>query len=224
MSAEGVVRSARGVDKESRPDLAPTVVALGNDGELARLLQPALVGAGYTVESLDQFSSLDGLQDNPPAVFLLEYGIQQNNTIVLCRAIRSHPAFAKAAILLLAKEADEADRVLGLEAGADAYLAMPIAPRELLAQIKAVLRSYSRQAEREHLSVANIEVDVPAMLARVSGRAVTLSITEFRLLEFLCRNAGRAVSRDQLVKIVSKNGLAGRRAVDVYVRRLRQKI
>jgi two-component system phosphate regulon response regulator PhoB len=111
-----------------------------------------------------------------------------------------------------------------LEAGADAYLAMPLAARELIAQVKAVVRSYARRQERESLAVGRIEIDVRGMSAKVAGQPVPLSISEFRLLEFLCRNSGRAISRDQLLQVVSKSGSVGRRAVDVYVRRLRKKI
>ena len=225
MSAEGLGRhTARAESEMPHEGIAPIAV-LRADGELVRLVQPALLAAGYTIESDEQaLSALDGLHDHPPAVFLLQFGGKHNDAPALCRSLRSRPAFSKAAIILLATQMDETDRIVGLEAGADAYLAMPFAARELIAQIKAILRSYARRAQREYLSVEDIEVDVAAMSVKVGGRPVTLSITEFRLLEFLCHNPGRAVSREQLVQIISKNPQAGRRAVDVYVRRLRQKI
>ena len=225
MTAEGLARHASQAGPEAHNDSVVPVAMLRADGELVRFVQPALLAAGYSIESDEQtLLALDRLQDHPPAVFLLQIGSQYTDTTAVCRSLRSHAAFAKAAIILLATRLDETDRVVGLEAGADVYLAMPFAARELIAQIKAVLRSYARRSQREYLSVDEIEIDVAAMTVKVSGRPITLSITEFRLLEFLCQNPGRAVSRDQLVQIISRNPQAGRRAVDVYVRRLRQKI
>src|SRR5215475_4383002 len=225
MSAEGLARQTNRSEADTFNENIAPLAMLRADAELARIVQPALLAAGYAVESDEQaLGALDRLQEHPPVVFLLQFDVKHHDTPSLCRSLRAHPAFAKAAIILLATELDEADRVLGLEAGADAYLAMPFAGRELIAQIKAVLRSYTRRSQREYLLVDDIEVDVAAMTVKVAGRPVTLSITEFRLLEFLCHNPGRAVSRDQLVLIISKNPQAGRRAVDVYVRRLRQKI
>jgi DNA-binding response OmpR family regulator len=225
VSAEGLARQPHRDEADMLNETVAPIAMLRADGELLRVVQPALLAAGYVVEIDEQpLSALDRLQDRPPVVFLLQFGAKHSDAPALCRSLRAHPAFAKAAIILLATELDEADRVLGLEAGADAYLAMPFAGRELIAQIKAVLRSYARRTQREYLMVDDIEVDIAAMSVKVAGRPVSLSITEFRLLEFLCHNPGRAVSRDQLVHIISKNPQAGRRAVDVYVRRLRQKI
>jgi two-component system phosphate regulon response regulator PhoB len=201
------------------------VAVLMSGEELARHVQPALSAAGYVVEHCSNASlPRDLWREHHPVVVLLEFNARHTETVALCRSLRSDQVFAKAAIVLLAERPTEMDRVIGLEAGADAYLAMPFAGRELLAIVKAVRRSYSSRAEREQLSVGEIEVDVRGMFVKVAGEPVVLSITEFRLLEFLCRNLGRAISRDQLVQIVSKNARAGRRAVDVYMRRLRKKI
>jgi DNA-binding response OmpR family regulator len=201
------------------------VAVLMSGAELARHVQPVLSAAGYLVEYCSDASfPHDQWRERHPVVFLLEFGVSHAETVALCRSLRSDHVFAKAAIVLLAERPTETDRVMGLDAGADAYLAMPFAGRELLAIVKAVRRSYESRADRERLSVGDIEVDVRGMFVKVSGEPVLLSITEFRLLEFLCRNLGRAISRDQLVQIVSKNARAGRRAVDVYMRRLRKKI
>lgn len=206
-------------------ELPRPVAAMLANGELARLVLPSLLSAGYAVESLNDVSSPSLRNGNRrPVVFLLEYGMKQADTVAFCRAVRADPAYSQAAILFLARNTNEADRVAGLEAGADAYLAMPFAARELIALMKAVVRSYARRNERECLAVGEIEVDVAGMSATVAGQAVPLSISEFRLLEFFCRNVGRAVSRDQLLQIISKNARVGRRAVDVYIRRLRKKI
>jgi DNA-binding response OmpR family regulator len=223
VSGEPLARQSARAEAQSE-FAKPAVVLRGNE-ELARVVEPTLLGAGYSVERLPNSPpDLERLRERRPIAFLLEFGVHRADVAAVCRTLRSQPAFSKVAIILLAAEANEPDRVFGLEAGADAYLAMPFAARELIALIKAILRSYARRSEGERLAVGDIEIDVPAMAAKVRGEPVPLSITEFRLLEFLCRNSGRAISRDQLVQVISKNAHVRKRAVDVYVRRLRQKI
>jgi DNA-binding response OmpR family regulator len=225
VSPEGLARPSWRREATGENELPRPVAALLANGELARLVLASLLSAGFTVECLNDVSS-PALHngDRRPVVFLLEYGMKQPDTVAFCRAVRTDPAYSQAAILFLARNTSEADRVAGLEAGADAYLAMPFAARELIAHINAVVRSYARRNERESLAVGEIEVNVAGMSATVAGNAVPLSISEFRLLEFFCRNVGRAVSRDKLLQIISKNARVGRRAVDVYIRRLRKKI
>jgi two-component system phosphate regulon response regulator PhoB len=181
--------------------------------------------AGYSVH-LGHAAALplEEFDDRKPVAFLLEFGPGQGDRLVLCRRLRSHPAFSSAAIIFLCLRAEESDRISGLEAGADAYLAGPFAARELVTTLKAVLRSYARRSEGERLSVGEIEIDLAAMSVKVAGQPVALSMTEFRLLEFLSRSVGRAVTRDQLLQVVSSNPRIGKRAIDVYVRRLRKKL
>jgi DNA-binding response OmpR family regulator len=206
-----------------RKDLPRPVVALLAGAETEKVVLPALWKEGYAVECLRDHAMPAG-EERRPSIFLLEYGLKNPDTLSFCRAIRGDATYASAAVLFLARNLREADRVLALEAGADACVAMPLTARELDVQIKAVVRSYGRRHEHESLVVGKIEIDVRAMLAKVAGRRVSLSLSEFRLLEFLCRKRGCAVSRDELLQIISKNARVGRRAVDVYIRRLRKKI
>lgn len=214
-------QTENGLGKEVPRPVAGLLAA----AEMAKAVLPVLWNEGYAVECFHENGAIaGGPKDRRPSIFLLEYGLKNPDTLAFCRAIRADAACMSAAILFLARNATEADRVLTLEAGADACIAMPLTARELSAQIKAVVRSYGRRHERESLVVGKIEIDPRAMLANVGGRRVSLSLSEFRLLEFLCRNRGSAISRDQLLQVISKNAQVGRRAVDVYIRRLRKKI
>lgn len=223
MSAANAANRSQTNEDVLKKDLPRPVAALVAGAETAKVVLPALWKEGYAVECLHDHAMPAG-EERRPSIFLLEYGLRDPDTVAFCRAIRADAAYASAAVLFLTRNLKEADRVLALEAGADACVAMPLTARELDVQIKAVVRSYGRRHEHESLVVGKIEIDVRAMLAKVAGRRVSLSLSEFKLLEFLCRRRGCAVSRDELLQIISKNARVGRRAVDVYIRRLRKKI
>lgn len=224
MGAANLASSSQSADGLSTVTPRP-IAALLAGAELAKVVLPVLGNQGYAVECLQGQEAIgSNSEGRRPSLFVLEFGLKNPDALAFCRAIRSDTAYAAAAVIFLARNATEADRVLTLEAGADACVAMPLAARELSVQIKAVVRSYRRRYENESLVVGEIEIDVRAMLAKVAGRRVSLSLSEFRLLEFLCRNRGCAISRDQLLQVISKNARVGRRAVDVYIRRLRKKI
>jgi two-component system phosphate regulon response regulator PhoB len=128
-------------------------------------------------------------------------------------------------IIFLTAKSGEADRIHGLELGGDDYITKPFSPRELIARVRAVLRR-SRETERnEVLQMGRIEIDTASMIVRVVGRPVTTTTREFRLLEYLARHPGRVFTRDQLLDAVwSEGSFVTPRSVDVYIRRLREKI
>jgi DNA-binding response OmpR family regulator len=130
-------------------------------------------------------------------------------------------------VLMLTARGDEADRVAGLELGADDYVPKPFSPRELLARIRAVLRRVTPDVMGERLTAAGsgIEVDVPARTVTVEGRAVDLTGLEFDLLVALVRRAGRVVPRAALLSEAGRDDVAvGERTVDVHISKLRKKL
>jgi two-component system phosphate regulon response regulator PhoB len=128
-------------------------------------------------------------------------------------------------IIFLTARAAENDRVHGLELGADDYITKPFATRELVARVKAVLRRFERPTTPSLLKFEAIEIDASAMQLRVNGELVTTTATEFRLLEYLARHPGRVFSRDHLLDSVWGDArFVTPRSVDVYVRRIREKI
>jgi two-component system phosphate regulon response regulator PhoB len=119
----------------------------------------------------------------------------------------------------------EADRIRGLEIGADDYITKPFSPRELVARVKAVLRRCEVPASPAVIRAGELEIDALAMVLTVRGAVTTATATEFRLLHYLARHAGRVFTRDQILDAVWKDtAFVSPRSVDVYVRKLRSKI
>src|SRR5207249_5999395 len=116
----------------------------------------------------------------------------------LCRRIRETPGLASTPVIFLTAKSGEADRVLGLELGADDYIPKPFSPRELVARVKAVLRRFERPLSPTPLRMDEIEIDPGAMTLTVRDRLVTTTATEFRLLDYFARHVGRVFTRDQL--------------------------
>ena len=143
----------------------------------------------------------------------------------LCRQIRQTPTLAMVPVIFLTAKSAEADRVLGLELGADDYIPKPFSPRELIARVKAVLRRFERPLSPGPVRAGDVEIDPSAMTLMVRGKPVTTTATEFRLLDHFARHIGRVFTRDQLLDSVWRDtSYVTPRSVDVYVRRIREKI
>ncbi|MBX3130154.1 MAG: response regulator transcription factor [Polyangiaceae bacterium] len=127
-------------------------------------------------------------------------------------------------VIMLTARGDESDRVVGLELGADDYVAKPFSPRELLARLRAVLRRTQPAADAERLAVGGVEVDVGARRARVRGRDVELTGLELDILVALMRRAGRVVPRANLLDEAGRDEAVGDRTVDVHISHLRKKL
>ena len=141
----------------------------------------------------------------------------------ICRTIRQTPGLASVPVIFLTAKSSEADRVLGLELGADDYIAKPFSPRELVARVKAVLRRFERPLPPSPIKVGDIEIDPSAMTLTVRGNSVSTTATEFRLLDYFARHKGRVFSRDHLLDSVWRDtAYVTPRSVDVYVRRIRE--
>jgi DNA-binding response OmpR family regulator len=143
----------------------------------------------------------------------------------LCRLIRRSSSLSKIPIIFLSAKNSEIDRVSGLEQGGDDYIVKPFSPREVVARIKAVLRRFEKPLEPGIVIMGDVKVDSGAMELTVRDKAVTTTATEFRLLDYFVRHPGRVFTRDQLLDAVWKEtAFVTPRSVDVYVRRIREKI
>jgi two-component system phosphate regulon response regulator PhoB len=141
----------------------------------------------------------------------------------VCRRLRRKPATANVPIIMLTARGEEADRIRGLETGADDYVTKPFSPNELMARVAAVLRRVRPALAGEALSYADLEMDVAAHKVRRGGRIVVLGPTEFRLLRHLMEHPGRVFSRERLLDSVwPHDAEIDTRTVDVHVRRLRR--
>jgi two-component system phosphate regulon response regulator PhoB len=168
---------------------------------------------------------IEAAEDNLPALFLLDVMVPGGSGLDLCRHIRQNRLLAAVPIIFLTARGSEADRITGLDIGADDYITKPFSPRELVARVKAVLRRFERPLHPAKISAGDLEIDSGAMTVVVRGTPVETTATEFRLLEYLARHAGRVFTRDQLLDAVWRDRhYVTERSVDVYVRKLREKI
>ncbi len=161
----------------------------------------------------------------PPDIILLDWMIEGVSGIEVCRRLRRAPATANVPIIMLTGRGEEADRVRGLEVGADDYVTKPFSPRELVARVKAVLRRVRPALAGEQLRFADVEMDIAGHKVKRAGKTIPLGPTEFRLLRHFLEHPGRVFSRPRLLDAVwGLDKDIELRTVDVHIRRLRQAI
>jgi DNA-binding response OmpR family regulator len=207
--------------------LRPVIFVVEDDADIARLIAHNLHAAGFEVQSFASGNSVisEAVRD-VPALFLLDIMLPGINGLELCRHIRQTPALSATPIIFLTAKAAEVDRIKGLELGGDDYITKPFSPRELVARIRTVLRSTIQPSPASDvLRLGELEIDPGSMTVQVQGRNVMTTVREFRLLEYLATHRGRVLTRDQLLDAVWKETpFVTPRSIDVYVRRLREKI
>jgi DNA-binding response OmpR family regulator len=209
----------------SVPTPGIVVLLVEDDVRLASLTKEYLEGHGVAVVHVadgrrGQDEALGGRYD----AVLLDLMLPGKDGLEVCREIRAR---SDVPIVVLTARGEEADRVMGLELGADDYLAKPFSPRELLARIRAVVRRARGRAgpARDLVRVGSLVVDPAARSVRLAGREVALTGYEFALLDALARRAGRVLSREQLMELARGSAEeAFDRSIDVHVSRLRQKL
>jgi DNA-binding response OmpR family regulator len=203
------------------------VFVVEDEEDIARLISHNLQAAGFDVQSFVGGSSLvsEALREIP-SLFLLDVMLPGADGFELCRQIRQTATLSTIPIIFLTAKTSEADRVKGLELGGDDYITKPFSPRELVARVRSVLRGVRQPlATAEVLRIGDLEIDASSMTVQVQGRAVLTTVREFRLLEYLATHIGRVLTRDQLLDAVWKETpFVTPRSIDVYVRRLREKI
>src|SRR5882724_10548231 len=190
------------------------VLLIEDDRDIVELVRYNLEREGFQVAAAnDGATGLVQLRKTPPDMLLLDLMLPKLSGLEICRDIRRDQALNRLPILMLTARGEEADRVVGLEMGADDYVTKPFSPRELLARVKALLRR------------AEPPADAPSYRVSHSGKPVPLSTLEFRLLYYLASRPNRVFTRDQLLDAVwGTDRFVTPRSVDVYVRRLREKI
>lgn len=202
------------------------VYLVEDDADIARLVQHQLELNGYKTRVAARGPSV--LQDATreiPQLFVLDIMLPGMDGMELCRQIRRHPLLAAVPVIFMTARTSEADRVRGLDLGADDYISKPFSTRELMARVRAVLRRSQPPVAASVLRLGEIEIDSQAMTLHVRSQPVPITTREFRLLDFMARNAGRVFTRDQLLDAVwSDSSFVTPRSIDVYVRRLREKI
>jgi len=202
-----------------------TALLVEDDARLAALTAEYLQGHGVVVTRVgDGARGLEEASRHRHDVVLLDLMLPGKDGLEVCRELRAR---SDVPIIVLTARGEEADRVMGLELGADDYLAKPFSPRELLARIRAVVRRARGRAgpALQVVQVGPLSVDPASRRASVSGRELDLTGYEFSLLYALAARAGRVLSREQLIELAGGNPEeAFDRSVDVHVSRLRAKL
>jgi two-component system, OmpR family, alkaline phosphatase synthesis response regulator PhoP len=204
----------------------PRVLVVEDDPDIAQLMRHYLEKAGHAVEVLDTGGSvMSRLRADRPDLLILDLMLPETDGLTICTAIRSDPATALIPIIIVTARGDEADRISGLELGADDYVTKPFSPKELTARVAALLRRTMRTEPGGALRYGPIAIDASAHTVTVDGQDVRLTAKEFLLLQYLMQHRGRVLSRDLLLTDVwGYQYTGGTRTVDVHVRRLREKI
>ncbi len=204
--------------------MKPRILITEDEGALVAMLRYNLEKEGYRVdEAADGGEALLKVAEAPPDLILLDWMLPSLSGIEVCRQLRRNPATRNIPIIMLTARGEEGDRVRGLDAGADDYVAKPFSPSELIARIRAVLRRIRPALAEEMLTCGDIVMDLAAHKVTRNGREIHLGPTEFRLLRFFLEHPGRVLSRDQLLDSVWGNDVyVEQRTVDVHIRRLRK--
>ena len=204
--------------------MSGVAVVIEDDEAISALVGAYLEQAGFdVVRECTGEGGLDAVEGRQPRFVVLDLGLPDFDGFELCRQLRAGGDFP---ILILTARDEEADRIIGLELGADDYLTKPFSPRELVARVRAVLRRVEpAAAEAQVIELGELRVDLRSRSVTIAGLTVGLRTLEFELLVELARHAGHVVTRDRLLdRVWGISFAAGTRTVDVHVAQLRKKL
>lgn len=196
-----------------------------DDNDVAGLIKFNLEASGFlTACFVRGDEAFVHAMSNPPALFLLDVMVPGMDGITFCKRVRETETLKRIPVIFVSAKMTEDEKLEGFDAGADDYITKPFSPRELVVRVEAVLRRYTDLAGPV-IRFDRIEIDTAAMVLSVGGDPVPTTALEFRLLEFLVRSPGLVFSRDRMLEAVwGASGSENRRSVDVYIRKLREKI
>jgi two-component system phosphate regulon response regulator PhoB len=207
--------------------MKPKILLVDDEADALEVLGFKLKEAGYDpIFAKDGTRALALARDDHPALIVLDLMLPEIDGLEVCKILRRDTATAAIPIIMLTARAAEMDRVVGLELGADDYVTKPFSPRELVLRIKKLLaRTSADEAPSAQLRIGQICIDVPRHEVRIADEPVTLTATEFKLLQILAQRRGRVQSRDRLLHDVwGYENPIDSRTVDTHMRRLREKL
>jgi two-component system phosphate regulon response regulator PhoB/two-component system alkaline phosphatase synthesis response regulator PhoP len=206
--------------------MAQVIAALDDEPDLLELLKVNLRKAGYRVEGFLEAEDLYRyLAREKPHLILLDLMLPGTDGLEVCRHIRRTEGLAGIPIIMLTARGEEADKIVGLELGADDYVTKPFSVKELVARIHAVLRRPAGGEAVRRIAVGPLVIDLDKFEVTAGGSKIDLTATEFRILQFLAARKGRVFSRDQILDFLwgQKKAVIDR-TVDVHIRNLREKL
>jgi two-component system alkaline phosphatase synthesis response regulator PhoP len=203
------------------------ILVIDDEKDLIELVRYNLEKEGFVVRSAqDGEAGLAAAKKELPDLIIVDLMLPGIDGLDVCRSLRSDSRTARIPVIMLTAKSAEADRILGLELGADDYVTKPFSPRELIARIKAVLRRTSTpQAASEVIRRGSLAIDMARRTVNCAGEPIVLTATEFRLLQFFAAHSGHVFSRAQLIDgAMGKDVSVEDRTIDVHITGLRKKL
>jgi DNA-binding response OmpR family regulator len=203
------------------------ILVVEDDRDIAQLIVHYLTQAGHDPDVVSSGAdALAAVRQRTPDLVVLDRMLPGLDGLEICRALRANPATATLPIIMLTARAEESDRIVGLELGADDYVTKPFSPKELVARVGALLRRATRMPPDERIRrYGPLSIDVDRHVVTDEGHEVKLTAKEYLLLQYFFDHRGRVLSRDLLLSDVwGYQYTGGTRTVDVHVRRLREKL
>ncbi len=202
------------------------ILVVDDEPAIREMLCMALEAASFSVIQAENAQQAHAqIIDRHPNLVLLDWMMPGTSGLELLRRLRRDPLTETTPVIMLTAKAEEGGKVVGLDSGADDYVAKPFSPRELIARIKAVLRRVARDEIQEPIEVGELMFDPIGHRVSIAGAEINLGPTEYRLLQFFLTHQERVYSRDQILDYVwGGNVYLDERTVDVHIRRLRKAI
>ena len=205
-----------------------TILIVEDEADIADLVKYHLEREGLVARTVaDGKQALELIVRDHPDLIILDLMLPGMDGLEMCRRLRGQSATQRIPIIMLTARAEEVDRIVGLEIGADDYVPKPFSPRELVARVKAVLRRAAAPVgpNEAPVSFGSLRLDPARHEVTRGDHAINLSAMEFRLLEFFLRHRGRVFTRTQLLdQVWGQDRFVEPRTVDVHIRRLREKV
>ncbi len=203
------------------------VLIIEDDPDVVDLLALNFAKAGgFEVSSAaDGANGLQKAREESPGLIILDLMLPKMPGLEVCKVLKTNPRTKHIPIIILTAKADLIDRIVGLEFGADDYIAKPFSPREVLLRANAMLRRRQRDAKEEKLTTGAITIDPPRHSVATQGKTIRLTAVEFKLLTHLMHHCGRVETRDRLLtEVWGYENAVATRTVDTHIRRLRRKL
>jgi two-component system phosphate regulon response regulator PhoB len=203
------------------------ILVADDEVDVLNLVALNLKNAGYSVlKAVDGPAALEMARTTLPALVILDLMLPGLPGLEVCKILKSEPATKLIPIIMLTAKAEEVDRIVGLELGADDYVTKPFSPRELVLRVNSVIRRLDTAGPVDNtIKVGDIQVDRARFEVRVKGKQLDFTATEFKLLSLLMERRGRVQSRDTLLNDVwGYENIIDTRTVDTHIRRVREKL
>lgn len=199
------------------------ILVIEDEPGIVELVKMYLENENYEVLSAsDGLAGIEAWRKEKPDLLILDLTLPGMGGLEICRTVRAE---SDVPMIMLTARAEEADRLVGLELGADDYVTKPFSPRELVARVKAVLRRAGGGERRQTLSVGRLSIDVEGHKVTIAGKEAGLTRTEFELLRVMAEHPGQVFSRAQLMEMVQGYSYEGyERNIDAHIKNLRQKV